>query len=543
MTMKILSRIIPVFTMALLSSLPVHAASDRGRADYWLKTYKEVREGDLRDRAAVVFKKVLSAADRRKGVEPRVHIIDYDGLPWAQSLEDGSIILTKRAVEFCVKGKSRKAGDARLAFVLGHELAHQLNADFWPYRFESSTENNPEFSRVREFSRSPAAIRGMELEADQYGIIYAALAGYKTGAIVSEDVNFFEDWFKAAERQFPALKQEQDLLKQRVFAVSARLKEVSSRIEFFHAGVIAYHIGWYKDAISLFNEFLKYYPGREVYHNIGTAHLKLALKEHRETRGMESLPFYLSIEADASTRADDIEVARGDDRRPSREYRENIEKAIEYLKKASESDPYYVTSRINLGAAYILDERYYNALSELEEAMKLVPADMKAVNNIAIAHFLIGEGLKDDVFRKKAYKDFERAAKGECAEVFGRNFSTAARMLGMSEDDYGSWAGEDAEGIKVPVGEIEEKTGVAFKYINFRRIGSAIAGRGINLELHEKDRTGEVVLVKNGVVRMVYKRNSDMKSFPGRRMCRGEVLAANGAGVDLTRGTIFLYQK
>ena len=166
---------------------------------------------------------------------------------------------------------------------------------------------------------------------------------------------------------------------------------MSTRIEFFHAGVIAYNIGWYREAVALFDEFLKYYPGREVYHNIGTAHLKLALKNYRDSRGMGSMPFYLSIEDDPYTRADAIEVARDDNKRHSNEFIENIEKAIDYLRKSSESDPYYVLAKINLGAAYILDERYYNALSELEDAAKLAPTDKKIVNNTAIAHFMIGE--------------------------------------------------------------------------------------------------------------------------------------------------------
>lgn len=542
--MKIFTRIIPIFTMALLSSAPLHAAADKGRADYWLKSYKEIREGDLSHRTTEVFKKVLSAADRRKGVEPRVHVIDYDGLPWAQSLDDGSIILTKRAVEFCIKGRDRETGDARLAFVLGHELAHQLNADFWPYRFESSTKNNPEFSSVRKFSRSPVAIKGMELEADQYGIIYAALAGYRTDVIVSKDVNFFKEWFRATEPPLATLNHEDTLLNQRVFAVTARLNEASSRIEFFHAGVIAYHIGWYKEAIALFNEFLKYYPGREVYHNIGTAHLKLALKNYRETRGMDSMPFYLSIEDDPSTRADAIEVAREDDKRPSRGFRENIEKAIDYLKKASESDPYYVTSKINLGAAYILDERYYNALAELEEAAKFSSSDMKVLNNMAIAHFLIGEGLKDDVFRKKAYREFERAVKGDyCGGGLSRNLSIAGRMLGKTEDDISAEAEEEVEGIKIPVNAIEEKIGGVFKDKGFRSMGGVSVNRDLRLDLYENVKNGEFLLVRNGVVKIAYKRVSDMKSYLERRRYCGEILVSKGTGIDLTRNIIFLYQK
>lgn len=544
--MKIFTRIIPIFTMALLSSTPLHVADDKGKADYWLKSYKEIKEGELRKRTAVVFKRVLAASDRRKGIEPRVHVIDYDGLPWAQSLEDGSIILTKKAVEFCIRNLDRDSGDARLAFVLGHELAHQLNADFWPYRFEASTKNNPEFSSVREFSRSPAAIKGMELEADQYGIIYAALAGFRTYIIGSKESNFFKEWFRATEPTLSTSNYENPSLEQRVLAVTARLNDVSERIEFFHAGVITYHIGWYREAIALFNEFLKYYPGREVYHNIGTAHLKLALKKYRESRGMVSMPFYLSIEDDPLTRADAIEVARNDDKTPSREFRENLEKAIEYLKKASESDPYYVLSKINLGAAYILDERYYNALSELEDAAKSASSDKKIVNNTAVAHFMIGEGMKDDVFKKKAYKNFEKAAKGECAEIFSRNLSIAARRLSNTEVSMTAEAEEELEDFNIPENIIKERIGVAFKNGGFRSIGGVTVNRDLKLDLYAGVKNGVIVLVGNGVVKIAYRKVSSPNAYIEKRRCNesGVLVSKNkGVGMDLTRNTVFIYKK
>ncbi len=544
--MNIFVRILPIFTMALLSSTSLHAAADKGKADYWLKSYKEIKEGELRQRTTGVFKRVLAAADRRKGVEPRVHIIDYDGLPWAQSLEDGSIILTKWAVEFCVKDRERESGDARLAFVLGHELAHQLNADFWPYRFETSTKNNPEFSSVREFSRSPAAIRGMELEADQYGIIYAALAGFGADAIVSKDENFFKEWFRATEPPPSTFNREDTFLNQRVFAVTARLNEVTSRIEFFHAGVIAYHIGWYREAVALFNEFLKYYPGREVYHNIGTAYLDLAMKNYRESRGMESMPFYLSIEDDPSTRADAIEAARDDDKELSREFRENIEKAIDYLKKASESAPYYAMSKINLGAAYILDERYYNALSELEDAAKLGSGNKKIVNNIAVAHFMIGESLKDDIFKKKAYKEFEKAAKGECGKFFSRNLSIAARRIGKTDENMVAEAEEETEDFKIPENAIEVRIGGAFKGDGFRSIGGITVNRDLKLDLYESVKNGVIVLVRNGVVKMAYRKVTATNIYSKRVGCyESKVLVSRskGEGLDLSRNTVFIFQK
>lgn len=241
--MKKLPKLIMLFC---LFAAPAFAASDKGKADYWLGRYKEVKEGPLHTRTMNVFGKVQAAADRRKGVEPRLHIIDYSGLPWAQSLEDGSIILTRRAVEFCYSTKERETGDARLAFVIGHELAHQFNGDFWPYRFIASTGNNPEFSGIKEAARSPDVIKTIELEADQYGAIYAALAGFRMDAVISKDANFFKEWSKATYSAMTGLSPDHPTVNQRATAVVARLKEVTSRLELFHTGVLASSIGWHK---------------------------------------------------------------------------------------------------------------------------------------------------------------------------------------------------------------------------------------------------------------------------------------------------------
>ncbi len=145
-------------------------AEDRGKKEFWINKYGEIKESAFSIRAQEVFNGILAAADRRVGVEPVLHIIGYDGVPWAQSLADGSIILSKNGLEFCYKNQNSEEGDARLAFVIGHELAHQFNGDFWHYRFLRTAEDDKgskqAFQDIKELAKKPEMFLAKELQAD-----------------------------------------------------------------------------------------------------------------------------------------------------------------------------------------------------------------------------------------------------------------------------------------------------------------------------------------------------------------------------------------
>src|SRR3972149_8871797 len=97
----------------------VSFADDPGRRSYWLNKYGKAKEPASTTRAYEVFKTVLAAADRRAEIVPELYIISYDGNPWAQSLADGSVILTKKAIDFCYRSKDLGTGDSILAFIIG----------------------------------------------------------------------------------------------------------------------------------------------------------------------------------------------------------------------------------------------------------------------------------------------------------------------------------------------------------------------------------------------------------------------------------------
>lgn len=388
-------------------------AEDKSERKYWLDKYGETEKNEFSQRANEVFHRVLAASDRRVGVEPALYIINYDGLPWAQSLADGSVMVTRKALQFCYTNHSPGEGDSRFAFVIGHELAHQFNGDFWHYKFlrKAGEESGgiQTFQDVKEVAKDPDMLAARELQADQYGVIYAALAGYNTDAIISRDKNFFLEW---VEKETPHLGLSENRLlsvKKRSQAVYLRLREASEKVILFELGVISYHLGRYDDSLGLFKRFASYFPGREVYSNIGTIYLRMAYDEFIQSRSSESFPFLLSFGIDINSRAEAISISRGFNEDKYQEYKRNARTAIEHLSKAIEYDPYYQEAKNSLGCAYMINGQYYESVSMLEEALKLTPDNWRVQNNLAVAYYMLGQTIESSALRQKAEKMLEAA--------------------------------------------------------------------------------------------------------------------------------------
>ena len=95
---------------------------------HWVAKYGEVSpaDNDRVQRAHEIFQRLLYTAGKRPGVVPRLLITARDPMDMALpiAIPDGSIILSQKVLERCYR--DTRWGDDRLAFVLGHELAHQL---------------------------------------------------------------------------------------------------------------------------------------------------------------------------------------------------------------------------------------------------------------------------------------------------------------------------------------------------------------------------------------------------------------------------------
>jgi tetratricopeptide (TPR) repeat protein len=407
MRRKYLNRILTfVAVIVFLSSSLIYAGEDpRTRIDFWQNNYNELLPGDdfRAARAHDIFNRVLNAAGKRPGVVPRLFIVKNESpnIPLAIAIPDGGIIISKRVLDICYKDVKR--GDHRLAFVLAHEIAHQLKDDFWHMKFfqavELSREENPQNKEVLEEVRDIAGmsdkVLAKELQADEHGIVYASMAGFKTNAIITEDhqVNFFAYFYQSLHpgniKGFPE-DTKHPTPGQRAEVVKARLKQVLDMVELFDLGVLFYKAGDYRKAILLFREFLRFFPSREVYHNLASSHHQLALEFFRDwQKDKKGIPFKLSIALDPETLAGKIILRSSSKEGPAELFNKHIKKAIEYYKTAITHDPSYLLSYNNLGCALIIKGEVYEAIAMIKKAIKIKPGFAPALNNLGAAFYLV----------------------------------------------------------------------------------------------------------------------------------------------------------
>jgi tetratricopeptide (TPR) repeat protein len=387
--------------LLLLTAAAACGANPRERIDFWRQNYASLEPGDdpLAARAHDIFDRVLQAAGTRSGVIPRLYILARDphGSPFAVSIPDGWVILSKGALNLCYR--EPELGDDRLAFVLAHEIAHQLKDDFWHMKFFTAIDlagsgeggDQEVLEEVRRIAEQTEKILAKELQADEHGIVYASMAGYDTNAVVTEDdrVNFFADWVRALDPgrvEGVSPDPTHPTPEQRAETVKARLRQVLENVELFHVGVLFYQAGDYERAAVFFEEFLRFFPGREVYHNLALCHHQLALEQYGEMHEGSDFPLMLSTAIDAETRADDITL-RGEDQTPEQLFTHHMEQAVAHYLTAIDLDDSYVLAYNNLGCAYILNQEYYRAIAVLKDAVRLDSEDPAILNNMGVAFY------------------------------------------------------------------------------------------------------------------------------------------------------------
>jgi Zn-dependent protease with chaperone function len=77
-----------------------------------------------------IFQHLLRAGDRNPRVQPQLFIVSNRFQPWAVALPGGQIVLSRRVLEIALTAPTPPEAEARLAFVLGHELTHLLKDDY-----------------------------------------------------------------------------------------------------------------------------------------------------------------------------------------------------------------------------------------------------------------------------------------------------------------------------------------------------------------------------------------------------------------------------
>jgi tetratricopeptide (TPR) repeat protein len=393
MTSRDLSNVaeLAIALLIVLGCAVTAAAQSRERIEYWRATYDELKAAaDPRAaKAQAIFERVVQVAGKRPGVVPRLFITATD--PWdialPIALPDGWIILSKGVLDICYRDPVR--GDDRLAFVLAHEIAHQLRDDFWHMRFfqafeasQAETPVAPAFlEEIRRSTSTKEHVLTRELQADEHGIIYAAMAGFNTQAIVSEGHagNFFGDWVRALDPQRlkgAAAGQMRPTPQERAEALRGHLRRVAEQMAVFQVGLWWYYAGDYAQAIGAFEHFRAYFPSREVLHNLAVSHHHLALQVYQAwNKETPVIPFHLSVTIDPVTRASRIDHGliqlkreitsfvqaerpkHGPRKAPAEvvaRFRRHIDEAIALYREALAYDDAYTPAALNLGCALVL---------------------------------------------------------------------------------------------------------------------------------------------------------------------------------------------
>lgn len=412
------------------SRIAAGAQPDMNRIAYWHKNFQELKPGEdprVR-RAQEIFKRLIRVAGRRPDIHPRLFIIKTGprelSLPIA--LSQGWIVLSKQVLDICYREPAK--GDDRLAFILGHELSHQLRGHVWHLRFFQGGTNDRVARDVlndiqREFSNTEHVL-ARELQADESGIIYAMMAGFDPHAIITEDdrVNFFLEWVRALNPGFPP-EQLHPTLRQRAAELKAHLRRVVDQTAIFQAGLWWYYAGDYPQAIEAFTHFRNLFPGREVIHNLATSHHRLALQIYRAWKpGQVPVPFQMSMSIDPETRASKIYHMNRTARFRSLEesmdketlFRQHLNHAIEFYDEALQLDPAYVASARNLGNALVVrgiqgtgadrQADLSEAAMRLSRALKHQSKDATLLTTLGVAFYY--EGLID---RAKLYLNQARS--------------------------------------------------------------------------------------------------------------------------------------
>lgn len=403
--------------VAILFAAPAGAEpSGEGTIRYYRSRYGTVERGTdpVVDQTFLIFEQLRAIAGSIPAA--RLEVNASSGPPWSLVLPDGHVLLSRGAVQRCYLGAGREEGDARVAFILGHELAHLANNDFWhqesflrmvgqqedPVLLASlagasdlllTTPAAAEGEQRRclaipdpegqhhclaglEAGRQTAlaARRGKELAADDQGFLYAAMAGFQVDRLLAsptERGDFLSFWVRqtgAGERvTHPAAEERTALLRN-------RLQVVAQKVELFRFGVRHAAFGRHEAAISFFDQFRQLFPSREVLNNLGFCYLAKALAAMPQEKAYR---YWLPLELGLATRLDTLVVRGGAGEAAATglapAVRADLGQAVHLFQAARERDETYLPARINLAAAHFLQGEIFESRAAVEHALRLDP--------------------------------------------------------------------------------------------------------------------------------------------------------------------------
>ena len=415
----------------------------KSNSRFYVETFGQLSTNDdpLYSRVQGIFNQLIRVTGNDRVKSADLFIIDSESWPWALALPDNSIVLSIGAIKRCYRQVSIEHGDTRIALLLGHEIAHLTENDYWHRDvYLAISANQPgKTDEVVEFigKRSgqlnsqdwPEIVRDRELKADDSGAIYALLAGYDISLLLPQDEqSFFQFWAKQIssdqDTYYLSADQRTDYLSQRI-SVLGKVRQA------FVIGQSLIAMGFLDAAEAVYKTILTLFPAYEVYNNLGYIKLnqsKVQLVNHGNDQ------FWLPIQVDFNPKTPIL--LRGE----IENYfiKQHLLDAIDYFELAVSQNPSYLNALLNLASTYFLAKKYNSSIAVLEQAEKIDHTDprVRLMQSLALYFSLSGK-VEINNFVYKQHKTIIESHPGDFMSVY--NLALLYRKNQESENAEPLW--------------------------------------------------------------------------------------------------------
>ena len=421
------NRLLPIYLLALstlvfsLGTFTGHAQTNslvppddpRQSITYWkAHTVSSANDAQVKQ-AHDVFSVLLRAWDSSR-LEPGLYIVNSKAGPWAASLADGNILLSRDAINVCMKyGKTR--GQHLLAFVLAHELAHQRADDLWHQRFFRMVGNQSPSAQqhmMRGLNLDDNQLEQLEqkeAQADHDGLILMSSVGFDPHQVLDKK-DFFTEWVEniwqssCLDSQQTNLSRACKQAQSRALRTKIQLDTVASQSMLYHMGVQSFVGRNYQQARHYFTVFGRDYPSRAVISALAMTYLAQAIEIHQALirQGDLNQPsFYYPLILDTNALADSAsqDTTKRSSSNSVSKQKKQLQKlvalGIKQLERAIDLEPDHRKSYLMLASAYLLANNTYMARGVLQgRYLKRFNRDVSLELVLAMTRAIEGESRK-----------------------------------------------------------------------------------------------------------------------------------------------------
>lgn len=238
------------------------------------------------------------------------------------------IVIDEKTVRVCARLDSK--AEACVAFFLGHELAHWASAHDWKGHFARKMG-------VALQVTSDAESKDRESQADDLGMLYAALAGYDALSVAPQALGEIYKEYSIPSKLPGYLR----LTDRQAISLKSSVY-LSKMLPLFDAATLLLATERYREAALCYDAILEIFPSREIFNNAAVARAFAAI-----AAGGRREEFQLAWVLDTETRLPAPPAVRGEADPELR--RTLLAEAQHALEAALRRDPEYKPAHANLG--------------------------------------------------------------------------------------------------------------------------------------------------------------------------------------------------